>query len=114
MAKIHGSTFAKHPSSYAYCLNALSWLAYPAKEIVLSGNLNRAQTYLKEINSRYIPRAVLLYRSEKLSDFFTTEIPFLEQLLPLEGKETLYVCENFMCQLPATQLDQVIKRLSQA
>ena len=38
-------------------------------------------------------------------------MPTLRAMIPVDGKTTAYVCENFACQLPVTEVDALAKLL---
>ena len=38
-------------------------------------------------------------------------LPFIENLTPLNGKATDYVCENFVCHLPTSDPEELARRL---
>ncbi len=63
-------------------------------EIVLAGDLSPA--ILAEIRRRFLPRAVVMRASE-------AAIP----MPSIEGQPTVYVCENFACNLPVTDQSQL-------
>jgi uncharacterized protein YyaL (SSP411 family) len=35
----------------------------------------------------------------------TSELPLLKERTAIDGKATAYVCENFVCQRPVTEVD---------
>jgi len=67
-------------------------------EIVLAGDL--APELLAAIRHRFLPRAVLLRSADA-----PTPMPVME------GRPTVYVCENFACRLPVTTEEDLVKLL---
>jgi uncharacterized protein YyaL (SSP411 family) len=41
-------------------------------------------------------------------------IPFIKEMKPLDRKATVYVCENYSCQAPTTDLDNLEKILDRS
>jgi uncharacterized protein len=75
-------------------LAALSFALARPMEIVLSGPLDHAM--LASIRRRFLPNAVVARAGE-----VSVSMP------PLEGKATVYVCANFSCNLPVTEVNQL-------
>ena len=75
-------------------LVALSFALGKPMEIVLAGPHEPA--FLAPIRRRFLPNAVIARADEG-----PTKMP------PLDGKPTVYVCENFACHLPVTDVDRI-------
>ncbi len=92
------------PSGLPQMLVALSFAAVPPMEIVLAGPGGDPfmGDLLRTIRERFLPNAVTMRASEA-----PTEMP------ALNGRPTVYVCENYACQLPVTEpagLARLLKR----
>jgi uncharacterized protein YyaL (SSP411 family) len=48
----------------------------------------------------------LLLDSEASRSFLAAHLPALESMTALDGKATAYVCENYTCKLPTTDVDR--------
>jgi uncharacterized protein YyaL (SSP411 family) len=86
----------------------------PAYEIVIVGDPGSADTQdMTELVQRlYVPNRVLLLKStgedgEKLSKL----APFTKTQYTIDGKATAFVCQNYACQAPTTDLKAVAKAL---
>ena len=90
------------PSGSAQMLCELDFLLSTPKEIAIAGRRESEDTQaaLTTIHSRFVPNKVLALANneEDVSDF----IPLLESKTKLDGKATIYVCENYTCQAPTT------------
>jgi uncharacterized protein len=75
-------------------LAALMFAQAKPMEIVLAGPRDEATE--AAIRSRFLPNAVIM-RAEQSS------VP----MPSMDGKATVYVCENFACQLPVTSVEQM-------
>jgi uncharacterized protein YyaL (SSP411 family) len=90
------------PFGFAHLLCALDLYLNKSKEIVVVGKRGDGETVelLKEIHGHYLP--------DKLLQLVAPDEP-LEQISPLlqgmkqmDGKPTVYICENFTCSAPIT------------
>ncbi len=75
----------------------------PPQEIVLAGGHAELTEFLRRIRSRFLPDASVL-----LADQAPQPMP------PVDGKPTVYVCQNYACQLPATTPEDLEARLDEA
>ena len=73
------------------------------KEIALVGDLNSdaAQDLLEEINLRYLPNRVLA-ASELGDPAGSHPLPLLRHKTLVDNQPAVYVCRNYVCQLPVT------------
>jgi uncharacterized protein len=68
---------------------------------------------LRQVNRRFIPdKMVLLADGGAGQKFFASQVDFMKDVTPTEGAATAYVCENFVCQLPATKPNVLAELLS--
>lgn len=109
--KSFSSEILQAPSAYPQMLVALDFALGLAKEIVIAGDKQAKETnqMLKIIYQRFIPNKVVAFRpsSEIQAQEVVSLIPFLKEQLPLNGKTTAYVCENYVCKFPATDIGRM-------
>ncbi len=92
------------PSAYTFLLTAADFALGPTKEIVVAAkSRHEAEDFLRLLNAHFIPESIILFRPEKPERL----APWLEPLSPIEGKATVYLCENYACRLPITEIDQL-------
>ena len=93
------------PSGSAQMLCELDFLLSTPKQIAIAGQWEREDTQaaLKAIHNHFLPSKVLALASdgEDVSDF----VPLLESKTQMDGKATIYVCENYTCQAPTTDVE---------
>ncbi|MDF1657164.1 MAG: thioredoxin domain-containing protein [Verrucomicrobiales bacterium] len=92
----------KNSMVYPLVLSGLDFYFGPSLEIVISGN--DPGEMLKAVRKPFLPNKVILRRTEENSELLTNLAPYTEFQLPLDGKATAYVCEDFACQLPTTEI----------
>jgi len=57
---------------------------------------------LSLVHQRYLPNKVVLAAEHA---------PFLKDAVAKDGRATAYVCENFICKLPTSDLDKLAQLL---
>lgn len=94
----------KQPSGFTAMLVGLDNAIGPAREIVVVGEPEASGTkeLLHMIRSKYIPNKVVLLKSEACAADLAGIAPFTEGMQALNGKATVYVCENYHCNQPVT------------
>ncbi len=108
---------SQNPSSYSQLLIALDFAIAPSKEIVISGKTQAEETaeVSRLIYQTFIPNKVVAFRPS--DDLEAKEIislvPFLAQQKAIDGKTTLYVCENYACKIPLTDLQRIKEEIQQ-
>ena len=99
------------PSGSAQMLCELDFLLSTPKEIAIAAQRENddTQAALRSIHSRFIPNKVLALAAddEDVSDL----IPLLESKTQVDGKATIYVCENYTCKAPTTDLAELAELL---
>jgi len=111
-----GRAFANNvrqsPSSYTQLMVALDFALGLTYEVVLAGDpkAEDMKEMLKAIQARYIPNKVLILRPvDQESPEINHIAPFAKGLVSIDGKATAYVCMNHSCQLPTTDVNEVMK-----
>jgi len=91
------------PSGMAHMLSAVLLAETPAQEIVLAGDRvsKDGPAMLQLIRSRFRPNTVVLWANAGLEKL----APYTRGQKPEGGNVTAYVCENFQCNLPVTDVD---------
>ncbi|HKI61012.1 MAG TPA: thioredoxin domain-containing protein [Mariprofundaceae bacterium] len=94
---------ARAPSGLAHMLSAVLLAEMPAQEIVLAGDKSGKEgaAMLQLIRSRFRPNTVVLWADDGLEKL----APYTAGQKSIEGKATAYVCENFQCNLPVTDIE---------
>jgi len=105
------SLVADYPMGYSQLLIALDFAIGPSKEIVIAGESGNKDTMemLKVIRSQFLPRKIVLLQSGKAIEKIS---PFVKDQRAIDGKATAYVCENYACKLPTTEIKELEKLLS--
>jgi uncharacterized protein YyaL (SSP411 family) len=103
------------PSSMPQMLVALSWARSKPKQIVIAGKADDAATsaMLREVHRHFLPhRLLILANAGAGQQFFAERVEFMKSVGKIDNKPTAYVCENFVCQLPTTDLKTLANLLT--
>ena len=106
----HFSSIAKAaPSGVLHMLSAVLLAESSGREIVLAGDRNSAaaKNMLAIITQKYLPNTVVLWHDKAIERL----APFTQGQKAIDGKVTAYVCENFQCNRPTSNLDELKKYL---
>lgn len=103
----------KNPRGSEVLLQALHFELSGAMEIVICGEPAdpHARSLLKQINRRFIPAKVLIYKSEENADDISLLSPFVRNHHPVDGKPTVFLCRDQTCQFPQTDPAELGKQL---
>ena len=103
------------PSGSAQMLCGVDFLIDTPKEIAIIGNplSEQTQEILKDIHRRFVPNKVVALLNPNTEDRQKIEelIPLLASKTSIDGKTTIYVCQNYACQLPTTDVGDLDKLL---
>ena len=98
-------------SAHAYFMTALLYSKVSGKDIIIAGGEQEETTkaMIKEINSSYMPFATVVLNTGDESLIAIN--PEIKDHKTLQGKTTAYICENFACQEPITDLERFIEKI---
>jgi len=89
------------PSASPQLLSGIDFLLGPSLEIVLAGKDVRPMQ--RAVFAPFAPNKIVLHATSKIAAI----APFTEAQKPLRGKPTAYVCTNYLCRLPVTEVGKV-------
>jgi uncharacterized protein len=102
------------PAGHTQFMIALGFLENPSYEIVIVGKAGADDTgaMLSALRHNFVPNMVVLFRpaSEDSGDVDNIS-PFARDLNLLHGKATAYVCTNFTCHSPTTDVNEMLRLL---
>jgi len=112
--RLFGSRLQSIPHAMPQMLVAVDFSLDKPKQIIIAGKPNAPDTraMLRAVHERFIPNKILLMADGQEGQAYLGErLPFVKSMTPLEGKATAYVCENYTCQLPTTEIDMMLQLL---
>ncbi|MFQ5868263.1 MAG: thioredoxin domain-containing protein [Candidatus Zixiibacteriota bacterium] len=108
-------TVRQMPSAYTQLLAAVDFGLGPSYEVVIAGNLQAEDTkaMLRALRRQFIPNKVVLLRSseEELPEIVRFA-EFTRYQTSIDGEATAYVCLNYNCRLPTTDIGEMLESLT--
>lgn len=113
-AAVLSSAAAEYPPGYAMYLQAHLAMASGGREWVLSGKKEDPALHgmLAQVQQAYLPDAALIVNWEGDSEGILRLLPHLADKPAIRGDATAYVCRNFACRAPVTNMEAVRELLA--
>jgi uncharacterized protein len=109
---------SEKPAGFTQMMIALDFAVGPSQEVVIVGDPKEevTQEMIRVVNSYFAPNQVLLVHPTNKNEAKKIEAlaPFIEKQIALDDKPTAYVCRNYMCKLPTSDIDQLKELLGGA
>jgi uncharacterized protein YyaL (SSP411 family) len=102
------------PSAHSHLMSALDFGMGESQEIVIVGDFYSEDTraMFRAVQRRYLPNTVVVHRpAEAEGAMIILLAPYTENQLSLGGKATAYVCRNYNCKLPTTDVQELLRLL---
>jgi len=97
----------RYPSGFGYALSAVDFLLSTPKEVaIIASNPVDLEPMLGEVWRGYLPNKIVA------ASYGHDLLPLWEGRTMIDGKPTAYVCENYVCKRPVTELSQLAEQLS--
>ncbi len=102
------------PTGFTMLLIALDFGTGSSYEIVISGNDGADDTkeMIKILNTRFLPNKVVVFRPDVDSPEIAELAEYIDTQAAINGKATIYVCRNYACGLPTTNIDEMLKQMA--
>jgi uncharacterized protein YyaL (SSP411 family) len=113
--KLFGDHLHKAPHVVPQMLCALDFYLGKPKQIVIAGKSDGEDTraMLRAVGEHYLPNKILLFADGgEQQKTLAKLLPFLKTIKPVDGKATAYICVNYACQLPTTDVAVMLKQLA--
>ncbi|XOK64127.1 thioredoxin domain-containing protein [Paenibacillus elgii] len=109
--KAFAGSVEKYPSGHALFLMAVDFAFGAPSEIVIAGDPAKEETQamIREVHRAFLPHALtILYPASGAgAEEVVRLIPLVQDKRPLGGRATAYVCENYACQSPVSDLEEL-------
>ncbi len=113
LAKAFSSHLEGEPSQNTMFMAALDFFTGPTSELVIVGDPNSEETkkMLYTLRSSFIPDKTILFKNP--SDLNLESIAhFTKGMSTIDNKTTAYICRNFVCSRPLTDVDEIMRVLT--
>ena len=103
------------PTGFAHMLTGFMFDLKDPKELVIvaDGKTERTQELIQQIRENYSPNKVVLFKDISDPDPLVEIASWTKAHSMMDGKPTFYVCENFACKRPTTNIKTVLNYLNE-
>lgn len=104
------------PSAFSALLMGVDFTIGASREVVIVGRPGAKDTdaLLRSIRSVYVPNKVMLFRpSDGVPGELVRHAPFVEAQEAIDGKATVYVCHDYVCNRPTTNVAEALALLQE-
>lgn len=100
------------PLEHAQMLCALEfYLSTPMQVVLAAEKIEDARPFATEINRHFLPNKVsACAQPDELE--LPALLPLIKDKVPIQGHPTVYICENYTCKRPITELEELRRVLS--
>lgn len=100
-------------ASHTQLLAAIDFLVGPSFELVVAGETEAEDTHaaLAALGRAFAPNAVTVHRPDGEAPEITRLAPYTAAQVSQAGRATLYLCRNFACEAPTSDVASVVKKL---
>jgi uncharacterized protein YyaL (SSP411 family) len=105
----------KSPSGFSHMLTAFIFnLKFP-KELVIVAEKNNSEirNLINSVQNVYSPNKVIILKTKSTSNNLNKLAPWLKNHEMINNKPTFYLCENFSCKQPTTNIKTILNYLNE-
>nr|CBH39183.1 conserved hypothetical protein, DUF255 family [uncultured archaeon] len=107
-----GAQLEQSPLEHTQMLCALDfYLSSPMQVVIASQKIEEVQAFAVEISRHFLPNQVIAFTSSSDNEL-SGRIPLITDKVAVQGKPTVYICENYACKAPITDLYDLRRVLS--
>jgi hypothetical protein len=108
LSRYFSSSVLGAPHAYSMFLSGLDFAFGPSTEVVLTGEAEKLAEIIEVFSGKYLPNTVTHVWSRELAE----SIPYLDELKQTK-KPMIYVCKNFVCNLPTNNIEKAFMRIEE-
>ena len=103
------------PTGFAYMLTGFMFDFKNPKELVITayGFDKETEKMVQQIRNHYSPNKIVLFKDLSKSEDIEGIIPWVSNHSAINKKTTFYVCENYTCKRPTTNIKTVLNFLDE-
>lgn len=107
LSKTFSESVSGNPVAYTFFLSALDYAFGNSTEVVIVGGIDEKDTrkMLDSLREIFMPGLVLVYKTQGMEEL----APFIEDMKPLKGLATAYVCHNHTCEMPTSDVSEMLR-----
>lgn len=115
IVKAFSGTVTHYPSAYTFFLTAMQFRIYQVQEIVIAGRFEhqKTQAMLRRLNRQFHPGRTVLLKTPQNANQLSMLAPFTSEMKAVDDETpTAYICSNFSCRRPVTDMDEFEKLIN--
>ncbi|MBD3218559.1 MAG: DUF255 domain-containing protein [candidate division Zixibacteria bacterium] len=117
ITKAFAAQVDRYPAGNTMLLSAVDFMIGPSFEIVIAGDLEKPDTHemLTAVRQKFIPNKVIVFRpGMEDSPRIAKYAEYTKEQKSIGEKATAYVCRNFTCSLPTSDVKAMLETLEEA
>jgi uncharacterized protein YyaL (SSP411 family) len=109
-----GAQLEESPLAHTQMLSAVDlYLNSPTQIVIAGDDVEDASEFVDEINRHFLPDKVIAFAGSRADDEVGSGlVPLTEGKVAIQGKPTVYICENYTCKAQVTELEDLRRALS--
>ena len=109
-----GAQLEESPLAHTQMLSAVDLYLNSPMQIVIAGDdMKETKEFILEINRHFLPDKVIAFTGSHAADEVgSDQVPLTRGKVAIQGKPTIYICENYTCSAPVTKLEDLRQVLS--
>jgi len=113
ISRAFSKSVGQSPAAYTQLLVAVDFALGPSYEVVIVGKSQAEDTraMLRGLRMQFVPNKVVLFRPAGESPDIAKWAEFTRYQSGIDGKATAYVCRNYHCKFPTTDVEAMLKLL---
>jgi len=113
MSKSFSVKIENAPAGSTMMLQAIDFAIGPTFEVILIGNRDNDKMIITliELNNNFIPNKVTMLKSYREESDLEKVAPFIKNYVEQNNETTIFVCENFVCNLPTNDPQKMLELL---
>jgi hypothetical protein len=114
IARAFSKQVTQVPMGHTHLVSSLLFYYATSYEVVISGSKGSEDTeeMIAALRAAYMPNKVVLFRpADGDEDKVVRLAPFTQQQTTLDGRATVYVCRDYACNRPTTDIDNMLEML---
>jgi len=114
IGNVFSESVKRYPSGFTQFMVGLEFGIGPSYEVIIAGDSKAQDTkdMLQSLHKQFVPNKVVLFRSTEEGEGSITQIAeYTKNHISQNGKATAYVCLNYECKLPTTDIEKMLELL---
>ncbi|MGC9443788.1 MAG: thioredoxin domain-containing protein [Candidatus Methanospirareceae archaeon] len=108
------ASLEQRPLEHAQMLCALEYyLSAPLQIVITAETRDEALPFIALLGRHFLPQSVSVFAApDESEEAFANVIPLIKDKQPKGGKPTVYICEQYTCKAPITELEELEQALT--